>query len=96
MLINLTQPFTQADVAALLASAQDTGVQLYVTTAGLAGIRSRNIDLLPGELFRTDSWAAGTGYVGLAASQDEEWVERIYQMLLANWPTPSAPYVDSY
>lgn len=99
MLIDLNDPqqFTVANVAKLIGSVNDGQTwQVYVTKAGLAGIRPHQTSIPNDELFRLESWGRGTNHVGSAAAQDESWVKRIYAVLAANWPNPSSTYIDSY
>ncbi len=47
-------------------------------------------------LFRIETNVQGNGYVGQAASEDEDWVNRLFSVITQNWPTPSATYIDSF
>lgn len=99
--IDLANPdaLTHESVARLIASASDeTHTQLRVTKDGLAfistsSIGSENIDELA---FQVESFSAGSDYVGQAAAQDAEWVNRIYKILKDNWPKPSNWYIDLF
>lgn len=104
MAINLNESdaLTMDSVRQLLASASDeTQTQLCVTKAGVAFIAQLN----PSEshnpsdddlLFKVERWMAGNGYVGKKASEDGKWVARIYRVLEANWPIPSAFIIDLF
>ncbi|MFL1391111.1 hypothetical protein ACI77F_25960 [Pseudomonas tritici] len=102
MQIDLNNPenLTLANVRQLLASASDDEhTQLRVTKAGSAFISSgsavggADID---GLLFRLETWAKGSGYVGNVAASDEVWVTQIYNALSQNWPEPEFAYIDIY
>lgn len=101
MQIDLNSPegLSLAAVRQLLASASDEEhTQLRVTKGGIAYISSgvvggREID---GLLFRLETWAAGSGYVGSVAASDEVWVMQIYNALKQNWPNPPFDYIDIY
>ena len=101
MQIDLNDPeaLTVDAVRRLLASASDDlHTQLRVTKAGIAYISSSvvggtDIDEL---LFRLETWAAGSGYVGKIAASDEVWVMQIHNALKDNWPRPPFDYIDVY
>ena len=101
MQIDLNAPdgLTLDAVRQLLASASDDEhTQLRVTKGGIAYLSSgvvggANID---GLLFRLETWAKGSGYVGRVAASDEVWVMQIYNALKDNWPKPSFDYIDVY
>ncbi|PQZ87636.1 MULTISPECIES: hypothetical protein [Pseudomonas] len=102
MQIDLSNPenLTLAAVRQLLASASDDEhAQLRVTQAGIAYISSGKIvggvDI-DGLLFRLETWAKGSGYVGNVAASDEVWVTQIFNALQQNWPTPAFDYIDVY
>lgn len=101
MQINLNNPedLTQAAVRELLASASDDEhTQLRVTREGIAYISSGTVGgvNIDGLLFRLETWAKGSGYVGIVAASDEVWVMQIFNALKQNWPTPSSDYIDIY
>ena len=91
--------FTLAAVRQLLASASDDlHTQLRVTKAGIAYISSGvigGVDI-DGVLFRLETWAAGSGYVGKIAASDEVWVMQVFNALKENWPNPPYDYIDVY
>jgi len=100
--IDLNNPdnVTLEAVRQLLASASDDEhTQLRVTKAGIAYISSGKavggveIDDL---LFRLETWAKGSGYVGKVAASDEVWVMQIFNALTQNWPNPPFDYIDIY
>ncbi|MCF5837862.1 hypothetical protein [Aeromonas veronii] len=100
MQIDLNNPldFTIQNVAALIASKDDSvHRQLRVTNAGIAYLSdivgNQNIT---GLAFRLETWCAGNNYVGIAASQDNDWVSRIYNVLELNWPNPTDTYIDIF
>ncbi|AKA81777.1 hypothetical protein [Pseudomonas synxantha] len=101
MQINLNNPedLTQAAVRELLASASDDEhTQLRVTKEGIAYISSGTVGgvNIDGLLFRLETWAKGSGYVGIVAASDEVWVMQIFNALKQNWPAPSSDYIDIY
>lgn len=98
--IDLTVPgaLSLESVRRLLASGDDSShTQLRVSGAGIASLSktvgSSNIN---GLAFRLETWAAGGGYVGLAAVADESWVETVHRVLANNWPNPSSTFIDSF
>lgn len=100
MQIYLNNPldFTIQNVATLIASKDDSEHrQLRVTNAGIAYLSdivgNQNIT---GLAFRLETWCAGNNYVGIAASQDNDWVSRIYNVLELNWPNPTDTYIDIF
>ncbi|AZF00926.1 hypothetical protein C4J95_3471 [Pseudomonas orientalis] len=102
MQIDLNKPgsLTLAAVRQLIASASDDEhTQLRVTKAGIAYISSGKVvggvDI-DGLLFRLETWAKGSGYVGNVAASDEVWVTQIFNALQQNWPEPSSDYIDIY
>lgn len=101
MQIDLNTPdgLTLKAVHQLLASASDDEhTQLRVTKAGVAYISSGVVSGtdINGLLFRLETWAKGSGYVGLVAASDEVWVMQIFNALKENWPNPPYDYIDVY
>ncbi|HCT04364.1 MULTISPECIES: hypothetical protein [unclassified Pseudomonas] len=102
MQIDLNNPenLTLATVRQLIASASDDEhAQLRVTKAGIAYLSSgRAVGgvEIEGLLFRLETWAKGSGYVGNVAASDEVWVTQIFNALKQNWPKPSSDYIDIY
>ena len=101
MQIDLNAPdgLTLESVRQLLASASDDEhTQLRVTKGGIAYLSSGvvgGVDI-DGLLFRLETWAKGSGYVGRGAASDEVWVMQIYNALKDNWPKPPFDYIDVY
>ena len=102
MQIDLNNPeaLTLAAVRQLIASASDDEhTQLRVTKAGIAYLSCANavggVDI-DGLLFRLETWAKGSGYVGNVAASDEVWVTQIFNALKQNWPKPPFDYIDIY
>ena len=91
--LNTPDGLTLDAVRRLLASASDDEhTQLRVTKGGMAYISSgvtggQDID---GLLFRLETWAKGSGYVGNVAASDEVWVMQIFNALKETGPNP--PY----
>ena len=101
MQIDLNAPdgLTLEAVRQLLASASDDEhTQLRVTKGGIAYLSSGVVGGadIDGLLFRLETWAKGSGYVGRIAASDEVWVTQIYNALKENWPTPPYDYIDVY
>nr|WP_225908721.1 hypothetical protein [Pseudomonas lactucae] len=99
--IDLKKPenLTLDNVRQLLASASDDQhAQLRVTKAGIAYISSGIVGGtdIGGLLFRLETWAKGSGYVGNVAASDEVWVRQIFNALKQNWPKPAFDYIDIY
>lgn len=46
--------------------------------------------------FRFESYVQGKGYVGLIASQDIKWMEKVYKGLLDNWNLGTTGFIDTY
>ncbi|SEM51603.1 hypothetical protein SAMN04487857_102396 [Pseudomonas sp. ok272] len=101
MQIDLNTPgsLTLEAVRQLLASASDDEhTQLRVTRSGIAYISSGIVGgaQIDGLLFRLETWAKGSGYVGLVAANDAVWVMQIFNALQQNWPHPTFEYIDIY
>jgi len=101
MQIDLNKPdgLTLDSVRQLLACASDDEhTQLRVTKDGIAYISSGVVGGadVQGLLFRLETWAKGSGYVGKIAASDEVWVMQIYNALKENWPNPPFDYIDIY
>jgi hypothetical protein len=97
MTINLNN-LTIDDVRQLIASASDeTNVQIRVTKDGVAYISTTvGSEDTDGLAFRFETFSAGSDHVGEAASQDDAWVQRIYEALKKNWPNPTSEYIDEF
>ncbi|UOK40590.1 hypothetical protein MJP36_12340 [Pseudomonas palleroniana] len=101
MQIDLNKPdnLTLEAVRQLLGSASDDEhTQLRVSKAGIAYISSGAVGgaEVDGLLFRLETWAKGSGYVGIVAASDEVWVMQIFNALKQNWPKPASDYIDIY
>jgi len=97
--LNNPEGLTLEAVKQLLASASDDEhTQLRVTGAGIAYISSGVVGGtdIEGLLFRLETWAKGSGYVGFVAASDEVWVMQIFNALKQNWPMPAFDYIDIY
>jgi len=99
-MLNLNDPkqFTLDGVKGLIASKDDSeDRQLRVTKSGLADLSDIvGADDVDDILFRFETWDAKEGFVGVKASNDTEWVSRIYEALRKNFPTPTKRYIDIY
>ncbi|WP_285433160.1 hypothetical protein [Pseudomonas sp. fls2-241-R2A-110] len=101
MQIDLNTPdgLTLEAVRQLLAAASDDEhTQLRVTKDGIAYMSSGVVGGtdINGLLFRLETWAKGSGNVGLVAASDEVWVMQIFNALKENWPNPPFDYIDVY
>lgn len=101
MQIDLNKPdaLTLDAVRQLLASASDSvHTQLRVSKAGIAYISSGIVGgaQIEDVLFRLETWAAGSGYVGEVAASDQAWVTQVFNALKQNWPKPAFDYIDIY
>lgn len=97
--LNNPEALTEGAVRELLASASDDmHTQLRVTKTGLAYISAGVVGgvEIDGLLFRLETWAAGSGYVGKVAASDGVWVRQIYNALNDNWPIAAFDYIDVY
>ena len=97
MHIDLNNPegLTPEAVRQLLASASD---DVHTQLRGRAYLSSGVVGGtdIDGLLFRLETWAAGSGYVGNVAASDEVWVMQIFNALKENWPNPPFDYIDVY
>lgn len=100
MEIDLNDPseFTLENVRRLIASKDDSKHrQLRITKKGKAFISDDvGCDNLEELAFRFETMDAGNGYVGIEASKDSEYVNRIYKALKKNWPNPEDEYIDFF
>lgn len=100
MQIDLNDPlqFTLSNIALLLGSKDDSEHrQIRVTREGIAFLADEVGNVNTDELaFRMETFSAGTAYVGYEASQDPNWVQRVYNCLGKNWPTPDSTYIDLF
>ncbi|WP_460118003.1 hypothetical protein [Pseudomonas sp. H3_G09] len=100
MQIDLNTPdgLTLEAVRQLLASASDdVHNQLRVSRDGIAYLSTvTGGQDIEGLLFRLETWAKGSGYVGNVAASDEVWVMQIFNALKDNWPNPPYDYIDVY
>ena len=71
--------------------------QLRVSKDGRAYISyvvgAEDIDNL---CFRLETWSAGNRYVGPDAANDEDWIDRVYEVLQENLPNPKSSYIDVF
>ena len=96
-LTNATE-FTEANIAALLASGDDSfDSQLRVTNHGIAFIsKSIGAEDKEGILFRLETWDAGENHIGPDSVKDAEWVSKVYKCLKKNWPKPTGMSIDGF
>ena len=45
---------------------------------------------------RLETSIAGNGYVVPDAANDDEWIDRVYDVLQENWPNPKSQYIDVF
>src|SRR5690606_22727333 len=100
MEINLSDPedFTIENVRKLIASEDDTvHTQFRVTKTGklvlARTVGNKHVDDI---LFRLETNGAFNGYVGIKASQNDHWVNRVYNVVKKNWPKPTSSYIDVF
>jgi hypothetical protein len=100
MEIDLNNPndLTRERVRGLIGSGDDSKYsQLRVSNDGRAYISyvigAEEIDDL---CFRLKTWSAGNGYVGPDAAKDEDWIDRVYEVLRENWPNPKSSHIAVY
>lgn len=94
--LNDQTQLTKENVARLIGSENDDrNWQLRVRLNGVAYLSDivGNLEL-DGLAFRLETWIQGNSYVGVPASEDDTWVETVYQLLKENWPKPKAALVD--
>lgn len=96
--LNYPADFTIDNVRRLIESGDDSAnSQLRVSKSGIATLANTFGSNHPKDLaFRIETWIAANGHVGKAASQDNAWVERVYNALRDNWPDPSAECIDLF
>ena len=98
MTINLNNKdeLTLENVKKLIASKDDSkNRQIRISKTGEVYISDEvgnvNIDNV---LVRFETLMQGNGYLGIEASNDETYVERIFNDLKENWPNPKSSYID--
>ena len=100
MRINLNVPseFTIENLRKLIASEDDTvSTQFRVTEDGYLFLSKKvGNQSLSGIVFRLETNCATNGYVGIKASQNTNWVNRIYKVIKHNWPNPESDYTDVF
>jgi hypothetical protein len=94
--LNNTKDLTFKKVRSFIASSDDSiARQIRVTAGGIAFVSdttgAQNIE---GLAFRFESYDAGNGYLGIEASEDNNWVNEVLDILKENWPKPKADYID--
>jgi hypothetical protein len=98
MRIDLTKSggATLEEVRKLLASKDDTiNRQLRVDGQGFAFLSDEvGAENIGGLKFRFETWAAGNGYCGLKAADDDAYLASVRDDLNSNWPDPKASYID--
>lgn len=81
------------------------GHMLWVSTDG-----EIYLDLIPAQMtplgyckqiedslkFRLETFQCGNRYVGLEASKDDEWIDRLYKSLIENWEAGNCGYIDQF
>lgn len=98
MEIDLNNPneFTIENIRKMIRSGDDSrNSQIRVREDGIVYLSYvvGNEDL-EGLQFRLESFSAGSGYVGVKASEDEAWIERLYSALKQNWSSKTRGYLD--
>lgn len=99
MTIDLNNPsqFTIENFRELISLGDDShNNQIQVTKTGILSL-SQNISPQNGNLcFRLESFAAGGDYVGKGASENDQWINKLFEVIKKNWPNPYTPYIDSF
>ncbi len=95
--LNDPQALTLENVRKLIASKDDSANrQIRVTKDGRVSLSdvvgSQDLENLA---FRFETMGRGNGYVGPDAAADDALVQRIYDALKKNWPTPTSTYVEA-
>ena len=100
MRINLNDPkdFTIENLRKLIATEDDSVHTQFRVTADEFLFLSRKVgnQSTEGLAFRLVTHSRGNGYVGKEASQDDEWVNKVYDVIQKNWPSPNDTFVDVY
>lgn len=98
MTFNINANFTEAHVAALIASGDDsTSTQLRVSDIGTVYLsKSVGNSNLQGVRVAFETFGAGNDYVGPQAAADAEWVGRIFRALKENWPSEEFVHLDVF
>lgn len=100
MKINLNDPqdFTKDNLKKLIASEDDSvNTQFRVDSKGFLflseDVGNSNLEDI---VFRLETNVSGNDYVGIKASEDDGWVDRIFQVISQNWPNPKGSYCDNF
>lgn len=100
MSFSLNGNWTDADVAALLASVQDDrNWRIEVTKGGVVSLKdvSNQPASSNGLHCYFEAYLKGNGYVGPAAAQDQNHVSRTANALRRNWPNlEHDEFIDNY
>jgi hypothetical protein len=104
--MNLNSAITQEQLRDLLRRADDTSADHVLWVSVLGDVQLEALDAIsPAEFarqnadkiaFRLETLGAGNDWVGPRAAQDDKWIERLYQALVANWEKGTRGYVDSF
>jgi len=98
--IDLNNPneFTLENVRQLIKDGDDTrNSQIRVRNDGIAYLSYVvGNQQLEGLQFRLETFQAGNGYVGIQASEDEQWIEQVFRTLERNWSSKRSGYVDDF
>jgi hypothetical protein len=96
--LNNINQLTEENVKKLIASKDDSmDRQLRVSKEGIAFISEVvAADDIYNLAFRFDTWDSGNSYFGISASEDEEWVRKVFLSLKANWPNPSSTQIFAW
>ncbi len=96
--LNVPEEITLEAVSEFLCSVDDSvHRQIRVTKGGIAflsdTIGNQHIE---GLAFRVETFCEGNDCVESDAAKDSQWVERVRNVLVNNWPQPRATYIDQY
>ena len=101
MSIDLNNPldFTVENVRKMIASGDNNRhAQIRVDKSGIAFLsKSVGNDGTEGQwAFTVETFSAQSDHVGEAASQNDAWVQTVYDILRDNWPNPTSKHIDDF
>jgi hypothetical protein len=104
--MNLNNAPTKEELRSLLASQDDNAGNhvLWVDSSGNVVIEMLSRETTSADWskqmknnykFRFESFGRGNGYVGIAASNDEDWVSTLYNRLVKAWQQDEIGFIDT-
>jgi hypothetical protein len=96
--LNNTGEFTIESLKKLIASGDDSvKTQFRVTNDGFLFISKVVGDMEVDDIkFFYDTNGIGNGFVGKKASEDEDWLNLIFNSVNENWPNPSSKHIGNF